>query len=138
MKPGNTVGRVTVNGLHATGVYRSALSIESWAEAPITNVVLRDVQVEYSGGSTAVSPVQTVKGPGVDARPLPAWGLYARKVQTLTLEDVRFSLAADDSRPVISADNVERLSLDRFKFTQVPGVVEPIVTTNVGRLLQSP
>jgi hypothetical protein len=117
MKPGNTVGRVTVNGLH---------------------VVLRDVQVEYSGGGTAVPPGQTVKGPSVDARPLPAWGLYARKVQTLTLEDVRFSLAADDLRPVISADNVERLSLDRFKFTQVPGVAEPIVTTNVGRLLQSP
>lgn len=136
-KPGNTVGRVTISGLRATDVYRSALSVESWADEPITNVVLRDVQVEYSGGGKAWLPEQVVKGPGVDARPLPAWGLYARHVQTLTLEDVRFSLAADDLRPVISADRVGRLNLDGFKFTRVPGVTEPINTTNVGRLLQS-
>ena len=38
-KPGNTVGRVTISDLTATGVYRSALSVESWDERPITNVV---------------------------------------------------------------------------------------------------
>src|SRR5438034_32176 len=99
-KRGNTVGRVTINGLRATGVYRSAMSVESWADAPLTNVVLRDVHVEYTGGGKAWPPEQNVNGPGVDARPLPAWGLYARNVQTLTLEEGRFSLASDDSRPV--------------------------------------
>ena len=78
------------------------------------------------------------KSPGVDARPLPAWGLYARNVQTLTLEDVRFSLTTDDFRPVLHADRVDRLNLDGVKFTRVPGVKEPIVTTNVGALLQNP
>ena len=67
-------------------------------------------------------------GPGVDSRPLPAWGLYARGVQALTLEDARFSLAADDFRPVIHADGVERLTLDNFKFTRVAGITEPITT----------
>ena len=137
-KPGNTVGRVTICGLNATGVYRSALSVESWADEPITNVVLRKVQVEFTGDGKAWTTNQTVRGPGVDARPLPAWGLYARNVQTLTLEDVRFSLAADDLRPVINADRVERLNLDGFKFTRVPGFKEPIVTTNVKSLLQNP
>jgi hypothetical protein len=137
-KPGNTVGRVTINGLRATGVYRSALSVESWADEPITNVVVRDVQVEFSGGGKAWSAEQTVKGPGVDARPLPAWGLFARNVQSLTLEDVRFTLAADDLRPVVSADRIGRLNLEAFKFTRVPGVTELLVTTNIGRLLQTP
>ena len=137
-KRGNTVGRVTLNGLRATGVYRSAMSVESWADAPLTHVVLRDVRVEYTGGGKAWPPGQDVNGPGVDARPLPAWGLYARNVQTLTLEDVRFSLASDDSRPVVSADRVERLTFDGFKFTRVPGVPEPIVTTNVANLLKNP
>jgi rRNA maturation protein Nop10 len=137
-KPGNPVGKVTVSGLHATGVYRSAISIESWAEEPLTNVVLRNVQVEFTGGGTAAQAQQPVKGPGVDARSLPAWGLYARHVQTLTLEDVRFSLAADDLRPVVVAERVERLNLDGFKFPRVPGVTEPIVTNNVGKLLQNP
>ena len=51
-----------------------------------------------------------------------------------TLEDVRFSLAQDDVRPVILADTVGRLSLDSFRFPRVPGVVNPLVTTNVGKL----
>jgi Pectate lyase superfamily protein len=138
IKPGNTVGKITISGLDATGVYRSAFSVESWADAPITNVVLRGVRAEFTGGSQAWSTNETVKGPGVDARPLPAWGLYARHVQSLTLEDVRLSLAENDFRPVLDADGVERLNLDGFKFTRLPGVAEPLVTTNVGKLTQNP
>ena len=137
-KPGNTVGKVTVSGLNATGVYRSAMSVESWADAPITNVMIRNAQIEFAGGDTAAQTQMPVKGPGVDARPLPAWGLYARNVQTLTLEDVRFSLAADDFHPVIQAENVGHLNLDECKFPRLPGVPKPIVTTNDTTLLQRP
>jgi hypothetical protein len=137
-KPGNTVGKVTVLGLRATGVYRAAMSVESWASAPVTNVVFRDIQIEYAGGGTAAQAGLPVKGPGVDVRSLPAWGLYARNVETLTLEDVRFSLASDDARPVVNADRVAHLNLDGFKYTRVPGVAEPIVSTNSGSILQIP
>jgi hypothetical protein len=137
-KSGNTVGRVVISGLHATGVYRAALSVESWADSPITNVVLRDLQIEYSGGGTALQGMQPVKGPGVDARRLPAWGLYARHVEDLKLEDVRFSLASDDFRPVVIAEGVERLSLDNFNYPKMAGVEQPIVTTNVNKVLRSP
>ena len=135
IKPGNTVGKVTVSGLNATGVYRSAISVESWAETPITNVVLRNVQVEFAGGGTAAQAQQPIKGPGVDARSLPAWGLFARNVQTLKLEDVRFSLAADDFRPVIVADRAERLSLDNFNYPRVSGVTNFVVSTNGGKVV---
>ena len=105
-------------------------------DTPITNVVLRGVRVEFAGGGTAWTTNQTVRGPGVDARPLPAWGLYGRNVQTLTLEDVRFSLAADDTRPVIYAERVERLNLDGFSYTQVPGVTEGLMATNGSRIFR--
>lgn len=137
-KPGNTVGKVTVSGLTATGVYRSALSVESWADEPITNVVFRNAQIEFTGGGTEAQARQPVRGPGVDARPLPAWGLYARHVQSLTLEDVRFGLAADDFRPVLHAEQVTRLTLDGTKFPSIPGVKEAMVTTNVGTFLRIP
>src|SRR5439155_24038314 len=137
-KGSNAVGRVTISGLTATDVYRSAFSAESWSDVPISNLVVRNVQVEFAGGGKPWPTNQTVKGPGVDARPLPAWGLYARNVQTLTLEDVRFSVAADDFRPVIHAERVERLSLDSFKFPRVQGVGEPITTSNIGKLIQIP
>jgi polygalacturonase len=133
-KPGHPVGRVTVAGLIATGVYHSALSVESWADAPITNLVLRNASIEFSGSGPAEQSKRPVKGPGVDVRPLPAWGLYARNVEQLSLEDVRLSLARDDFRPVILADRVQRLNLDNFKFSHVPGVTEPLATTNVGKV----
>jgi hypothetical protein len=134
-KPGNPVNRVTVTGLTATGVYHSALSVESWSDAPITNVVLRGVSIEFSGGGKAGQAKEPVKDPGHDCRPLPAWGVYARNVKQLTLEDVRLSLASDDLRPVIMADQVQRLNLDAVRFAHVPGVTQPLVTTNVEKVL---
>ena len=130
-KPGNPVDRVTISGLNATGVYRAALSVESWSDLPITNVVIRNAQIEFTG---AGKPVGSLGAPRVDARPLPAWGIYARNVENLTLEDVRLSLAADDPRPVIQAENVAKLNLDNVRFTHVSDVTEPLVLTNVAHL----
>jgi polygalacturonase len=130
-KPGNPVGRITISGLDATSVYRAAVSVESWADAPITNVVLRNANIEFAGGGTAGQAKQTVKGPGVDARVLPSWGVYARNVQNLTLQDVRLSVAQDDYRPVLFADQVHRLSLENFKFAHIRGLEEPIVLSHV-------
>jgi hypothetical protein len=130
-KPSNPVGRVVVQGLNATGVYRSALSVESWADTPITNVVFRNVSVEFAGGGKADQAKQLVRGPGVDARALPAWGLYARNVQTLVFEDVRLSLASDDLRPVVFAERIQKLAFDNVRYPKVEGVPDPIVTTNV-------
>jgi hypothetical protein len=125
---------ITISGLEATGIYRSALSVESWSDSPITNVVIRNAHLEFSGGGQFDPAAQMVQPPRLDARPLPAWGAYARNVLHFTLEYVRFSLAQDDARPVILADTVARLSLDALKFPRVPGVVNPLVTTNVGKL----
>ena len=133
-KAGNPVGRITVSGLEATGTFHSAVALESWSDAPITNIVLRNVSVEFNGGGTAEDAKRRVRGPGVDVRPLPAWGLYVRNVEQLTLEDARFALAQDDLRPVAMVDGVQRLTLDNFRFTHSPGVAAPLVTTNVGKM----
>jgi hypothetical protein len=135
-KPGNTVGRVTVTDLNATGVYRSALSIENWSDSPISNVVVRNSHIEFAGGGSAELARAPVKGPGVDARPLPAWGVYIRQADRVSLEDVRLSLTSDDFRPALLADGVKQLRLDNFKFTPVTGVQAPIVTTNVDQVLE--
>lgn len=132
-KPGSQAGRITISGLNATGVYRSALSAESWSDSPITNVVLRNAHIEFAG-QAGTPPQQPVQAPGVDARPLPPWGIYARNLQRLTVEDVRLSLTQDDLRPVILADTVASLNLDQFKFTRVTGAAPPLLATNVARV----
>jgi hypothetical protein len=133
-RPGNPIGRITVCGLEATGTRQSAIALESWSDAPITNIVLRNVNVEFHGGGTAEDAMVQVQPPHYDVRPLPSWGLYARNVEQLTVEDVRMSVAKDDLRPVVVADGVQRLTLDNFRFTHSPGVAHPLVTTNVGKL----
>jgi hypothetical protein len=135
-KPGSQGGRITISGLDATGVYRSALSVESWAAEPLTNVVIRNARLEFTGGGVAAnSPSLAVKVPATDARSLPVWGVYAHNVEQLTLEDIRLSLAKDDTRPVLGADQVDRLTIDNFKFPHVEGVTQLLVTTNVGKVI---
>jgi len=133
-KPGSRVGCITISGLEATGVYRSAISAESWSDSPMGNVAIRNVHVEYAGGAQADAATKAVQAPHVDVRPLPAWAVYARNVEHLTLEDVRFSLAKDDFRPVIMAENVGRLSLDAVRYAHVPGVKKALAAKNVGKL----
>jgi hypothetical protein len=71
--------------------------------------------MEFTGGGTAEQANQTVRSPGVDARPLPAWGLYARNVKTLELQDVRLGLEKEDARPPIIAERVATLDVDGLK-----------------------
>ena len=67
--------------------------------------------------------------PGVDARLLPAWGLYARNVQALQLENVRLGVAKDDARPAIIAEHVGTIDLDALKLPR--GADPPVVLNDV-------
>jgi hypothetical protein len=114
LTPGNTAGRIAVNGMTATGVYRAAASIESWAEEPVESMTLRDVNLEFTGGGRADAQ-SAVQRPHLDARELPVWGIYAHKVKALELQNVRLNLVHPDARPALMADDVERLELDEVR-----------------------
>ena len=116
LKPGNTAENIIVNRVSATGVYRAASSVESWAQTAFNNVVFRDVTIEYKGGGTRKQALMNVKSPGVDARPLPAWGFYARNVKNLQFDNVRLRCEKEDLRPVLMCKGVEWLTLEDFKF----------------------
>lgn len=133
-QPGCQAGRITISGLDATGVYRSAFSAESWSETPITNVVVRNARIEYAGGIPAGEVGEVVNKPATDVRPLPVWGFYGRNISKLTIEDTRFSLAKEDQRPVVMVDNVTQLNLDTVHFTHVPAVSPTLVITNVDKV----
>ncbi len=134
MKPGNTAGRITVSRVSATGVYRAACSVESWGETSFRNVTFRDVDIEFDGGGAAGKIPTEVKAPGVDARPLPAWGFYARNVANLTFEDVRLTCTKPDQRPVLICDDVNQLTLDGVKYPRFKDVPEPLVLHRVGNV----
>ncbi len=134
LKPGNTAGNIIVNRVTATGVYRAASSVESWAQTPFKNVVFRDVTIEYKGGGTRKQANMSVKSPGVDARPLPAWGFYARNVDNLQFDNVRLRFAKEDLRPVLLCDDVRRLTLNDLKFPHSAEAANLMALNNVKEL----
>ncbi len=131
LKPGNTAGSIVVNRVTATGVYRAASSVESWTETPFASVIFRDVTIEYKGGGTQEQARLAVKSPGVDARPLPAWGFYARNVRNFQFDNVRLRYEKEDLRPVLICDAVEQLALDGFKFQRPTAASDPLVLNDV-------
>ena len=134
LKSGNTAGNIIVDRVSATGVYRAASSVESWAETGFANVAFRDVTIEYKGGGKLEDASRAIKSPGVDARPLPAWGFYARNVQNLQFDNVRLHFEKEDFRPVLICTGVDRLKLDGFKFPLMPEVPEAMVLNDTNNV----
>jgi Pectate lyase superfamily protein/Right handed beta helix region len=130
--PGNRAGEVVVSRLSAPGVYEAACSVESWADAPVGRISLHDMSVEFAGGGTREQAAAAVHRPGTEARPLPAWGLYARHVRQLDCENVRLTSAHEDFRPALLAEGVERLALDGLHLSRSPEGVEPMLLHDVG------
>lgn len=136
IRAGNTADRLTFEKVTATDVYSSAVSLESWAEKPIGVVTIRQMKVNYTpdavidprlGKKPQVQNPIRKPGVGVWSRKLPVWGIYARRIQQLRLEDVTLRTTdPDDTRPVILADNVEDLIVDDLNYSPVPPGVKAI------------
>ncbi len=135
LKPGNTAGKIVVERVNATRAYRAAASVESWAQTPFTNVVFRDVNVEFTGGGKEDQAQARIQSPGVDARPLPCWALYGRNVENLTLEDVRFSYENLDLRPAIQGQDIQTLTLDHVRFPKPSQAPALLSMANVGKII---
>jgi polygalacturonase len=133
-KPPSRIGRVTIERLSAKGVYRAAASIESWTKEPISTVEIRDSKLQYDGGFGPIldSPAEAavallsrqgdeVTAPSENPRPLPAWGLYARRVKSLRLNNVSLDVGKNDTRPAAIFDDIDSLELDRFVWPQQAG-----------------
>jgi hypothetical protein len=132
LKPGNQGGRIMVSRVNATGIYLTASSVESWAQTAFERVTFQDVSIEYVGAGHALN--HPVKAPGVDPRPLPAWGFYVRGVKDLRLENVRLTLAREAAGPVILAENVGKLTFDGLRFPRTEAAGVPLVLTTVDNL----
>jgi hypothetical protein len=134
LRSGNTAGRIEIERVTATGAYRTSCSVESWGGSTFTNVVFRDVDLEFTGAGSASEAGVPVRSPGVDARRLPAWGFYARGVQQLRLENVRLACAPGEGRPVFVGESVGRLVLDHFRCTRPPEAPDLMILTNVPQI----
>ena len=78
---------------------------------PIRNVSLSNIRIQYRGGGQKVDTPYREQGTNYPeprwAGPTPAYGLYARHVDGLTLRNVRFELLRSDERADILLEDVK-------------------------------
>ena len=81
---------------------------------PIRNVSLTDIRIQYRGGGQQVDKPYREQGTNYPeprwAGPTPAYGLFARHVDGLTLRNVQFELQKPDERPEIVTDDVQNFT----------------------------
>ena len=95
-----------------TGTHWLASSSLAWGE-PIRNVSLSNIRIQYRGGGKKVSTPYREQGTNYPeprwAGPTPAYGLFARHVDGLHLQNVNFELLRPDERPDIILEDVKEL-----------------------------
>lgn len=115
--PVGRIRRVTIENLNARGIdHRYAATLAGLPDQPITDIVLRNLNLSYLGGGSILDARRSV--PELEqAYPepsmfgtSPAFGLFARHVQGLTLESVNLGTLSEDGRPDITLVNVSDYS----------------------------
>lgn len=121
-RPGvGALRNVVIQGVEADGGNATGCPIVGLPEHPVENLTLRDITLSFAGGGTADQagreiPEQTETYPEYRMfGPLPAYGLYARHVRGLILENVRSVALRADARPALVCDDVEELDVRGFE-----------------------
>jgi polygalacturonase len=84
---------------------------------PIRNVSLSNIYIQYRGGGKKVEKPYREQGTNYPeprwAGPTPAYGLFARHVDGLTMRNVRFELMRPDERPDILLEDVRNERIEQ-------------------------
>lgn len=96
--------------VYRDGETRTCITLNGVGDEYLENVSLSDVHVTYEGGGTAdeaARAVPPIAGEYFEIGTPPAYGLYARNVRGLTLQNVRLETANPDLRPAVVLDHVD-------------------------------
>lgn len=91
------------------GETRQCIVLNAIGDVFMEDIVFDDVHVTYGGGGTeeeARREVPQVAGEYFEIGTPPAYGLFARNVRGLTLNNVRFEVEKPDLRPAVVLDHV--------------------------------
>ena len=100
------------------GERNSCITLNAVGGGIIENITFNNVHITCSGGGSAewgaLREVSTNTGEYFGIGPRPAYGLYARGIKGLTLQNVRFDRASPDLRPAVVLDGVKDAALDNL------------------------
>ncbi len=121
LNEGNNCGTVSIENMTATGIYGAAISVESWKGGVYDEIRLKRVSAEFIGADEPALAGITVGPPPADYRTLPCWGIYAKEVRHLVMEDVRLSYSGKEYRPALMFDHVGAAELKGVEYTPGSG-----------------
>ena len=104
------------------GEKNSCITLNAMGDYYLENISFTDVHVKYGGGGTAEQAAKVVPNEAAEYFGVwnhapggpPAYGMYARNVKGLTLQNVRFEYEEPDARPAIIFDNVQDASINNL------------------------
>lgn len=105
---------------------------------PVKNLTLENIEIQLAGGGTLANAQQLVPE-AVDKYPevktfgpiIPAYGVWARHVEGLALNNVRFKLKANDLRPAITCEDGKDVKVNNCDIPETNGGKAIIRLTNV-------
>lgn len=96
----------------------SGITLNAYDDNYLENINFDNVHITFPGGGTAeqaaVREVPKVAGEYYSMGVPPAYALFARNVRGLTLQNVRFEIAASDLRPAVVFDHVNDAAVNGF------------------------
>lgn len=127
LKPG-TARRIKIDNITACNVSgMGGILIAGVAGAPVEDLSLSNIFIQYSGGGTREQADRVVpeleKGYPEPSNfgTLPAWGLWARHARNIDVHHVEFRFANDDFRPAVVLDDVSSASMDHVRIQRITG-----------------
>jgi len=102
------------------GEKNSCITLNAMGDYFLEDISFTDIHVKFAGGGTAEQaakrdvPNVAAEYFGVWDKPPggpPAYGMYARNVKGLTLQNIRFEYEEADARPAVIFDNVQDASI---------------------------
>ncbi|HEV2689537.1 MAG TPA: glycosyl hydrolase family 28 protein [Bryobacteraceae bacterium] len=100
------------------GENRTCIVLNGVGDDFLEEIRFNGVHATFAGGGTAEEAarldVPKMAGEYFELGTLPAYGLYARNVRRLSLQDVRFEVASPDLRPAVVFDHVQDAALNGF------------------------
>ena len=106
----------------------------------ITNLTLENIEISLAGGGEAEHARQVVPE-AIDQYPevktfgprIPAYGIWARHVKGLKLNNIKFTLANNDMRPALICEDGQELQVNNWQLPETNGGESIIRLENVDR-----
>jgi hypothetical protein len=105
---------------------------------PVKNLTLENIEITLAGGGT-IENAQQIVPEAIDKYPevktfgplIPAYGVWARHVEGLTLNNVQFKLKANDMRPAVICEDGKGIRINNCNIPQTSGSLAIIKLTDV-------